>query len=76
MSESEPQDLLHDIAITFDELAHKLEEGIKALADDESGTLFLSGLHRAKVAAQRGAGLSRKLIARSEERVTVAGMRR
>jgi hypothetical protein len=76
MSLSEPHDLLHDIAATFDELALKLGEGIKALADDENGTMFVSGLYRARAAAQRGAGLSRKLISRNARRVPVANVHR
>ena len=59
MSHSEHHPILSAIAINFESLAAKIEEAIELLATDDSGTVDLAALHRAKAAAERGATLTR-----------------
>jgi hypothetical protein len=54
MSSSEHHEILHEIVRLFEALAAKLEHAIEAFAQDDSGTVDLAALHRAKDAAQRG----------------------
>ena len=52
--------LLDDIVAQFDALAAKLQQSIELLSKDDSGTVELSALHRAKEAAESGASTSRE----------------
>lgn len=56
---SDCHELLHDVASTFDALAMKLDRAIDALGADESGTVNLAALARARDAAKRGASFAR-----------------
>jgi hypothetical protein len=51
--------LLHEVVKDFETTAAKLEHVIELLAADDSGTVDLGALHRAKDAAQRGASITR-----------------
>lgn len=44
---------LHEITVTFEQLASKLEEAIEDLAHENSGGLKVAALQRARNAAQR-----------------------
>ena len=59
MSTSEHHAILHEIVSHFEALAMQIERAIEALAEDDSGTVNLAYLHRAKDAAQRGANIAR-----------------
>lgn len=59
MSSSEHHEILHEIVSLFEALTAKLEHAIEAFADDDSGTVNLAALHRARDAAQRGANIVR-----------------
>lgn len=59
MPTSERHKLLHDIVSHFEELMMQIEHAIEELAQDDSGSVDLSALHRAKDAAQRGINLAR-----------------
>lgn len=56
---SDCHELLHDVASTFDALAMKLDHAIEVLGGDESGTVNLAALARAREAAKRGATFAR-----------------
>ena len=56
---SDCHELLHDVASTFEALAAKLDRPIEALGPDESGTVDLAALARARDAARRGATFAR-----------------
>lgn len=53
MSTSEHHAILHEIVSHFEALAIKIEHAINAFAEDDSGTVDLAALHRAKEVAQR-----------------------
>ena len=55
MSGSDHHHLLRDIVTDFEAAAAKLEHAIELLAEDDSGSIDLASLHRAKDAAQRAA---------------------
>ena len=59
MSGPEHDQILGEIALHFEALAAKLEHVIEALADDDSGTVDLAALHRAKAGAERAATMTR-----------------
>ena len=59
MSRSEHHQILHEIVSLFETLAATLERAIEAFAHDDSGTVELGALHRAKDAAQRGVNITR-----------------
>lgn len=59
MPTSEHHKILREIVSHFEALAMKLEHVIDALAQDDSGTVDLAALHRAKDAAERGTSLAR-----------------
>lgn len=59
VSELDHQILWSEIAQTFEALATKIEHASEAFADDESGTIDLAALNRAKDLAQRGASMAR-----------------
>lgn len=59
MSSSDHHEILHEIASLFEALASKLEHAIKAFAQDESGTVDLAALHRAREVAERGTRITR-----------------
>lgn len=58
MSGPEKHPLLHEVVKDFEAIAAKLEHVIELLAEDDSGTVDLGALHRAKDAAQRGASIA------------------
>lgn len=58
--------LLGEIASQFEALAVKLEHAIELLAEDDAGTVYLSALHRAKAAAERGATITRSATSEVE----------
>lgn len=66
MSTSEHHAILHEIVSHFEALAIKIEHAINAFAEDDSGTVDLAALHRAKEIAQRGTNIARN--AKSETR--------
>lgn len=59
MSTSEHHNILREIVSHFEALAMRLDHAIEAFAQDESGAVDLTALHRAKDAAQRGANIAR-----------------
>jgi hypothetical protein len=64
MSGPEHHQLLGEIANHFEALAAKLEHAIELIAEDDSGTVDLSALHRAKASAERGATITRSSISK------------
>lgn len=58
MSTLQHHDILREIVSHFEELAVRIEHAIEVFAQ-ESGTVNLAALHRAKDAAQSGAALAR-----------------
>lgn len=56
---SDCHELLHEVARTFEALAMKLDGAIEALSGDDSGTVDLAALARARDAARRGATFAR-----------------
>lgn len=59
MSSSKHHEILHEIVRLFEALAAKLEHAIEAFAEDDSGTVNLAALHRAREVAQRGTNIVR-----------------
>lgn len=59
MSTLQHHDILREIVSHFEELAVRIKHAIEVFAQDESGTVNLTALHRAKDAAQSGAALAR-----------------
>jgi hypothetical protein len=59
MSNSENPEILNEIVGLFEVLAAKVEHAIEGFAQDDSGTVNLAALHRAKEAARRGASMAR-----------------
>ena len=59
MSASEQHSILQEIVSHFETLGMRIEHAIDVFAQDDSGSVNLAALHRAKDAAQRGASLAR-----------------
>ena len=59
MSASEQHSILQEIVSHFETLVMRIEHAIDVFAQDDSGSVNLAALHRAKDAAQRGASLAR-----------------
>src|SRR5690242_2263476 len=59
MTGSEHNKLLREIVADFEALAIRIEHAIEAFADDDSGTIDLAALHRARDLAQRGVTITR-----------------
>lgn len=58
ISESEHHILWTEIEQTFGHVAAKIEHAIEVFANDDSGTLDLAALNRAKDLAQRSANMA------------------
>lgn len=59
MPASDHHQLLLQIVADFEALALRLEHTLEKLADDDSGTVDIAALNRARDAAWRGANLAR-----------------
>ena len=59
MSASNHQHLFDEILINLEGAVAKFEHAIELLSSDDSGTVDLSALHRAKAAAERSATITR-----------------
>ncbi len=59
MPASDHQQLLLKVVADFEALALRLDQALEDFADDDSGTVNLAALHRARDAACRGANLAR-----------------
>lgn len=59
MPASERHTILGEIVSHFEVLAERLEHAIETFADDDSGSVDLSALHRARDIAIKGANITR-----------------
>ena len=63
MSGSAQEKILVQIVRDFEVLSRHLDQCIRSLAANDSGSFDLASLHRASRAAQKGAELARQLLA-------------
>ena len=70
MSTFEHHNILQEIADLFEALGTKIEHAIEAFPGDESGTVDLAALHRAKDATRRGTEIARNAASETEPRLT------